>query len=304
MTIAVIFPGQGTQQPGMGVPWRDQPAWSVVTRAEEALGESLTELLLDPSADRLARTRDAQLAILLNSLVVWETVRAQVPDPVAFAGHSLGQVTALIAAGTLTLEAGVRLAARRGELTQRAAAAHPGTMAALLGANLDQAHAACEAAPGGCWVANDNAPGQVVIAGTPRGVEAAAARAKDLGVRRATRLDVAGAFHTPLMRDAADALATDLASFDFAPPTAPVVSNHDAHAYHDGDAWRDRLAEHVAVPVRWRPSILTMVDLGATSFLEVGNGTMLTGLAKRTVPDATLRAVATPDDCSVLTEVV
>jgi [acyl-carrier-protein] S-malonyltransferase len=298
--IAVIFPGQGTQAPGMGVPWRAHPAWSVVDRAEAAFGEPLADLILDAPAEQLARTREAQLAVLLTSLVAWEAIHEQVREPVAFAGHSLGQVTALIASGALPLDDGVRFAARRAELTQAAADAHPGKMAALLGATVDQAEAACGASPDACWVANDNAPGQVVIAGTPDGLEAGAERAKELGVKRVTPLNVGGAFHTPLMRDAADALPAELAAVTFARPAAPVVSNLDARAYDDGDGWRLRSAEHVAVPVRWRESMQTMVELSATSFLEVGHGTMLAGLAKRTVPEVPVRGIATPDDCSLL----
>jgi [acyl-carrier-protein] S-malonyltransferase len=273
-----------------------------VDRAEAAFGEPLADLVLDAPAERLARTREAQLAVLLTSLVVWEAIREQVSEPVAFTGHSLGQVTALIASGALPLDAGVRFAARRAELTQAAADAHPGRMAALLGATLEQAQAACDAAPDECWVANDNAPGQVVVAGTPRGVDAASARAKELGVKRATPLNVGGAFHTPLMRDASDALPAELDGVTFATPAAPVVSNLDATAYSDTDAWRERSAEHVRVPVRWRPSMLTMAELGATSFLELGHGTMLAGLAKRTVPDLPVRNVATPDDLTAVVD--
>jgi [acyl-carrier-protein] S-malonyltransferase len=286
----------------MGQPWRDHPAFAVVGRAEAAFGEPLADLVLDAPAERLARTREAQLAVLLTSLVAWEAIRDQVAAPVAFAGHSLGQVTALIASGAVTLEDGVRFAARRAELTQAAADAHPGRMAALLGATLEQAEDACTAAPDGCWVANDNAPGQVVIAGTPDGVEAGSARAKELGVKRATPLNVGGAFHTPLMRDAADALPAELANVTFSAPGAPVISNLDARAYDGPDGWRERSAEHVAVPVRWRPSMETMASLGATSFLEVGHGSMLAGLAKRTVPDIPVRNIATPDDLGDLLE--
>ncbi|HEY8216627.1 MAG TPA: ACP S-malonyltransferase [Acidimicrobiia bacterium] len=300
MPIAIIFPGQGTQEQGMGMPWRDHPAWAVVERAEDAFGEPLAHLLLDAPAETLARTREAQLAVLLTSLVAWEAVRARVPDPVAFAGHSLGQVTALIASRALALEDGVRFAARRAELTQRAADDHPGKMAALLGATIDQAEDACTAAPDACWIANDNAPGQVVIAGTPDGVDAASARAKEIGVKRATPLNVGGAFHTPLMRDAAEALPAELASISFTAPDAPVVSNHDAVAYADADGWRARLPEHVTVPVRWRTSMATMVASGAASFLEIGHGSMLAGLAKRTAPDTEVRGVGTPEDVELL----
>jgi [acyl-carrier-protein] S-malonyltransferase len=302
LAIAVIFPGQGTQAPGMGAPWRDDPAWVVVERAEHAFGEPLAPLLLDAPAETLARTREAQLAVLLTSLVAWEAVRDHVDAPVAFAGHSLGQVTALIAAGALPLDAGVRFAARRAELTQRAADDHPGKMAALLGASPEQASQACTAAPDACWVANDNAPGQVVIAGTADGVEAAGARARELGVKRVTPLNVGGAFHTPLMRDAADALPSELSHVTFSTPAAPVVSNHDARAYDDGDGWRDRLAEHVTVPVRWRESMETMAARGVAGFLEVGHGSMLAGLAKRTTPDLPVRGVATPEDVQAVDE--
>ncbi len=284
----------------MGAPWRDHPAWSVIDRAEAAFGEPLANLVLDAPAELLARTREAQLAVLLTSLLAWEAIRDRVVEPVAFAGHSLGQVTALIASGALSLEDGVRFAARRAELTQAAADAHPGKMAALLGATVEQAEDACTAAPDAAWIANDNAPGQVVVAGTPGGVEAACVRAKEIGVKRATPLNVGGAFHTPLMRDAADALPAILEAMSFAVPAAPVVSNLDAEAHSDSDEWRTRSANHVAVPVRWRESMLTMVGLGATSFLEVGNGSMLAGLAKRTVPDAPVRGIATPDDVAVL----
>ncbi len=302
MVSAVVFPGQGTQQPGMGVPWRDHEAWGVVERAEAALGEPLAPLLLDAPAELLARTREAQLAVLLTSLVVWEASRDAIGSPVAFGGHSLGQVSALIAAGVLTLEDGVQLAARRAELTQAAADAHPGRMAALLGATVEVAQDACTASPDACWLANDNAPGQVVIAGTPDGVDAGVARAKELGVRRAMPLNVGGAFHTPLMNDAADGLVPVLAGFELHAPRAPVVSNDDGQAYADGNGWRERSARHVAIPVRWRQVQLTLASLGATTFVEVGHGSMLAALAKRTVPDVTVVPMSTPEDLAAQLE--
>jgi [acyl-carrier-protein] S-malonyltransferase len=298
--VAIVFPGQGTQTPGLGARWRDHEAWRVVIEAEEATGERLAELLLDAPAEVLARTREAQLAVLTTSLVAWEAVRTRVKQPVAFAGHSLGQVTALVAAGGLSLADGVRFAARRAELTQAAADAHPGRMAALLGATPEQAADACTAAPDACWVANDNAPGQVVIAGTPEGVDAGSARAKQLGVRRATPLNVGGAFHTPLMHDAALGLAELLPDVPLEPTDQPVVSNEDARPYTDADGWTTRLARHVEVPVRWREVQHTLAALGASTFLEVGNGSMLAALAKRTVPDITVRGIAESSD--VLTD--
>ena len=298
---AIVFPGQGTQSPGMGAPWRDHPAWKIVDQAEGAMGEPLAHLLLDADADELGRTRNSQLSVLLTSLVAWEALRPLVDAPVAFGGHSLGQVTALIASGALPLEDGVRFAARRAELTQQCAGATPGRMAALLGATLEQAEAACAAAPDACWVANDNSDGQVVIAGTPEGVELASVRAKELGVKRATPLKVGGAFHTPLMQPAADGLAEVLASVDFAKPVAPVVANDDAVLYDGADGWRERSALQVAVPVRWRPCMLTLAELSPAAFIEVGNGSMLAGLGKRTVPSIAFQNVAVPSDLEALT---
>ena len=158
-------------------------------RAEAALGEPLGRLLLHADADELGRTRNAQLAVLLTSLIAWEAIKGRV-EPVGFAGHSLGQVSALIAAGVFDFDDGIRFAAIRAERTQAAADATPGVMAALLGATIEQAETGCLAAPDACWIANDNAPGQVVLAGTPQGLAAGAAAAKDAGARAARALAV------------------------------------------------------------------------------------------------------------------
>jgi [acyl-carrier-protein] S-malonyltransferase len=289
----------------MGRPWKGEPSWSVVDRAENALGEPLAPLLLDADAADLGRTRNSQLAVLLTSLMAWDALGprlAAAPEVeiVAFAGHSLGQVTALVAAGTITLDDGIRFAARRAEATQAAADAHPGRMAALLGATEEQANDACAAAPDACWLANDNAPGQIVIAGTPDGLDAAIARAKALGVKRAMSLPVGGAFHTPLMHDAVAGLEAALHELPLHAPSAPVVSNADATAYADGDGWRERLAVHVTRPVRWRASMQTLAALGASMFLEVGHGSMIAGVAKRTVPDVPVLGIAVPDAVDTL----
>ena len=298
MTIptAIVFPGQGTQAPGMGEPWRARPEWdAVVGRAEIALDEPVGRLLIDADADELGRTRNAQLAVLLTSLMVWESLKDRV-EAVGFAGHSLGQVSALIASGVFSFDDGIRFAAIRAERTQAAADARPGVMAALLGATLDHAEAGCRAAPDGCWIANDNAPGQVVLAGTPEGLDIGVAAAKSAGARTARPLAVGGAFHTPLMQLAADALAIDLEGITLHSPSAPVVSNDDGLAYSDTDGWHDRSARHVASPVKWRLVQPALVSLGATRALEVGYGTMLAALAKRTIPDVLVVGVATPDD--------
>lgn len=293
VTVAVMFPGQGAQRPGLGAPWRHEPAWSVVERAEDVLGRPLAGLLLDPDA-ALDRTEDAQLAVLLASLVAWEAVGPTLARPVALAGHSLGQITALVVAGVLSFEDGLRLAARRAAHTQAAADHRPGAMAALLGATEEQAMRACAAAPGACWIANDNAPGQVVVAGTPAGVTAALARAAELGVRRGTRLAVGGAFHTPLMAEAAEALSRDLRAVPLADPAIPVVSNGDGHPYTDGEGWRVRLVDHLVAPVRWRACVEAMVGLGAAELVEVGPGGILAGLARRIAPAVPVRSLDAP----------
>jgi [acyl-carrier-protein] S-malonyltransferase len=291
----------------MGEVWRFSPVWDVVERAETALAQPLGHLLLDAGADDLGRTREAQLAVLLTSLMAWEAVREALDEaPVAFAGHSLGQITALIASGALSLEDGVRLAAERADCTQAAADARPGRMAALLGASLDQAEAASAGATSAgrtAWVANDNAPGQVVIGGTPKGVEAAAGRARGLGVKRVMPLKVGAAFHTPLMAPAAAHLLDHLSGTTFAAPSAPVVANTDAAAHSGADGWPERLSRHLVSPVRWRESLETLAALGARTFLEVGPGAVLSGLARRTLSGVTTRNVAAPSDVPLLLEV-
>ncbi len=301
MAHAVVFPGQGTQQPGMGQPWVDHPSWAVVERAEKASGERLAHFLLDATAEELAPTREAQLSVLTTSLVIWDALRDELDEaPIALAGHSLGQITALIAAGVLELDDGVRLAARRAEVTQDAANRRPGQMVALLGATPEQAAALCAAVaasePDCCWIANDNTVGQIAIAGTPEGVAAATALAKDHGVKRVMPLNVGGAFHTPLMREAAEDLLQELAGVQLHDSSVPVVSNEDARPYTDGEGWRTRLVTHLVRPVRWRSVMDTLAAAGATTFVEVGHGSMIAGLAKRGVPDVVVRNVATPAD--------
>jgi [acyl-carrier-protein] S-malonyltransferase len=280
----------------MGRPWRATTAWDVVGRAESALDRPLAHLLLDAPESVLERTLEAQLAVFLQSLMAWQAVVPELDEPpVAFAGHSLGQLTALVAAGVLSLEDGARLVAARAEATQAAADRQPGRMAALVGADLEQAEAAC-AEVARAWVANDNAPGQVVIGGTPSGVDAAGARARELGARRVIPLNVGGAFHTPLFDEAAAALRPVLAATPFAPAHVPVVSNVDGEPHTDPADWPDQLARHLVTPVRWRTSLLTLQRLGADSLVEVGPGNVLAGLARRTLPGVPVRNVAQPDD--------
>jgi [acyl-carrier-protein] S-malonyltransferase len=300
VTYAVIFPGQGAAMPGAGRPWVDHPSWRVVGEAEAATGRPLARLLLDAEADELATTGASQMAVLLTSLVAWHAVEDTLPGrPVAFAGHSLGQITALLAAGVTPPSDGYRLAAQRADASQRSADARPGRMAALMG--VDPATAAALCAEGDdAWVANDNAPGQVVVAGTPEGIDALADRARAAGVRKVMPLAVGHAFHTPLLADAADDLAPVLAEIPFRASEVPVVTNTDAAVAGDPADWPRLLARHLVEPVRWRETQLALADMGAATFVEVGPGRVLAGLAKRTVPDVTVHNVATPDDVAAL----
>lgn len=301
MSIAVVFPGQGSQSPGAGAPWRGQPAWSVVEEAEAATGLPLASLLLDASAEDLAGTRESQLSVLMASLVAWRAVEATL-DPgelVAVAGHSLGQITAMIAAEAVTLADGIRLAAARADASAGAQAATRGGMLALLGADETTAAQACEASPGRAWVANVNGAGQVVVGGEADALEAVAERATELGVRRVRALAVDGAFHTPLMQAAADAFAPALAATTFSAPRVPVVTNHDAAAVSVADGWPDRLTTHLVRPVRWADVVERLVSLGADTIIEVGPGTTLTGLIKRIAPDVAVRSVSAPDQLPV-----
>jgi [acyl-carrier-protein] S-malonyltransferase len=292
---AVVFPGQGAQLPGAGQDWLDHPAWRVVEQAEAALDLPLAPLLLDADAD-LSRTRDSQLSVLLLSLVIWEAARETIGTPVAFAGHSLGQITALIASGAVGFDEGVRMASARAEATQRAADAQPGGMLALLGADADQARTACEAADGAAWPANLNAPGQIVVGGTPEGIDAVAGAAKGAGIRRARKLAVGGAFHTPLMAAAADELGPVLDAIAFSEPSAPVVANHDGAAHTRPGGWATHLRAHLVEPVRWEACERTMIDLGADELVEVGPGTTLTALSSRIAHDLPTRNISTPSD--------
>jgi [acyl-carrier-protein] S-malonyltransferase len=297
---AVIFPGQGAAAPGVGRAWVDDQAWDVVGQAEAVLDRPLARLLLEADAGELAATGASQLAVLLASLVAWDALAARLDEaPVAFAGHSLGQVTALLAAGTVERGDGFRLAAKRADLSQASADAQGGGMAALVGAELDVAARVCEGGDD-VWIANDNAPGQVVIAGTPEGLAAAAERARQLGVRRVMALDVGHAFHTPLLADAAAGLRPVLEGIAFREGTAPIVANTDALGHTDPHCWVDQLTRHLVEPVRWRESQRTLAASGATTFIEVGPGRVLAGLAKRTVPDVAVLNVTTPDDLSNL----
>lgn len=293
---AFTFPGQGSQRPGMGRPWVEHPSWELVSEASRAAGRDVAHLLLDADEEELKATRNAQLATFVASLVVLDALERVGLSPSCCAGHSLGEYTALVATGALSFAEGVAVVAERGEAMQAAADERPGTMAAVLGLDDDDADAACRRADGDVWVANYNAPGQVVIAGAPDAVERAAAAARELGAKKVMPIPVGGAFHTPYMAPARDRLRKALAAARFCEPEAAVVANVDARPHRDPEEWRSLLSAQLCSPVRWRQTLLRLQDDGASVFVECGPGGVLTGLVKRTLPGVRAVAVATPDD--------
>ena len=280
----------------MGEAWRDHPAWTLVAKLSEATGRDIATLLLEADADTLKATRNAQLAAFALSLVTLQAARSSgvAYTPVrAVAGHSLGEYTALVAAGALDPDEGARLVAARGEAMQAAADSEAGTMAAVLGLGPEEVAKACSSVAG-AWPANDNAPGQVVIAGTPAGVEAAGEAARQLGAKRVMPLPVGGAFHSPLMAPAQVRLDEALAGAHFHGSDVDVVANVDAGVHRDG--WFELLSAQLVAPVRWRESLLELQRLGVTHFLELGPGTELSGMVKRTVEPSQRANVCTPAD--------
>jgi [acyl-carrier-protein] S-malonyltransferase len=286
----------------MGAPWRQHPSWELVGEASEVAGRDVAQLLLEADADELRATRNAQLVTFVTSLVVLDAVERVGIAPAVVAGHSLGEYTALTATGALSFGDGVRIVVARGEAMQRAADARPGTMAAILGLADDDADAACRRADGDVWVANFNAPGQVVIAGSVDGVARASDAAKDLGAKRVMALQVGGAFHTQFMAPARDELRKAVERATIRDPEITVLANIDARPHQSRDEWSSLLSAQLCSPVRWRQTVQRMVADGVDTFVELGPGGILTGMAKRIAPDARAINVGTPDDIDTLLE--
>jgi len=294
--LAFTFPGQGSQRPGMGRPWADHESWEIVLEASEIISRDIAHLLLDADAEELKDTRNAQLTTFVSSLMVLDAVERLGIEPSFCAGHSLGEYTALTATGALGLLEGVALVATRADAMHEAGLASPGTMAAILGLDDDQVEIACRRADSDVWVANFNAPGQVVIAGSVSGVSAAGVIAKELGAKRVMSLPVSGAFHTPFMASARDRLREAISLAAPRDTEVPIISNVDALAHDIGSDWSSLLSAQLSSPVRWKHCLLTMAELGVTGFVELGPGGVLTGMAKRTVDSARTISVSTPEE--------
>ena len=300
--ICFTYPGQGSQKAGMGSAWVDHPSWELVAEASEAAGRDVGRLLLDADDDELRHTRNSQLATFMVSMIALDAVTRVGIETAGHAGHSLGEYSALVAAGVVDFYDGVRLVSERGEAMQVAAEEQDGTMAAVMGLDDDLVEQACEQADGDVWVANYNAPGQVVIAGSPAMVEEAGAIAKDLGAKRVMALPVGGAFHTPFMASARDRLAKAVDKTEFRVPDHPVYANVDASAHTSAHTWVDLLNSQLTSPVRWRQSVHNMCDDGYTTFVELGPGAVLTGTVKRTAKDCQSLKVNAPADIDAVLE--
>ncbi|MCB1476522.1 MAG: ACP S-malonyltransferase [Rhodobiaceae bacterium] len=302
---AFVFPGQGSQKAGMGRDLCDQygEARAVFDEVDEALGEKLSAIIFDGPDETLTLTRNAQPALMAVSIAVLRVMEARGFDLAAeaayVAGHSLGEYSALAAAGAFSVSDAARLLRTRGEAMQKAVPVGEGAMAALLGLDLDAARAvAAEAAAAGgvCTAANDNAPGQVVVSGDKAAVERAVVLAKDAGAMKAMLLPVSAPFHCALMAPAADVMAEALAGVAISAPKVPLVANVRASAISAPEEIRASLVEQVTGAVRWRESVLYMAQHGVTELVEIGAGKVLTGLAKRIDRALAGRAIGSPAD--------
>jgi [acyl-carrier-protein] S-malonyltransferase len=305
---AFLFPGQGSQQVGMGKALADASpvARELFQEVDDALGQHLFRLMTEGPEDQLTLTENAQPAIMANAVATLRVLEkeggirlAEKADFVA--GHSLGEYSALCAAGAFDVATTARLLKTRGQAMQAAVPVGEGAMAALLGADIDKAQALADAAAEGevCTVANDNDPGQVVISGHRGAIERAVALVKDHGIKRGVLLPVSAPFHCPLMQPAADAMEAALADAALQAPLVPLYANVTAAPVVDPDTIRRQLVEQVTGRVRWRESILAMWAADVTDYVELG-GKVVGPMVKRTAADATITSVVTMDDIEAL----
>ncbi|MDI9636752.1 ACP S-malonyltransferase [Kamptonema cortianum] len=288
--IAVVFPGQGSQRPGMGedLYHNDSFARQVFDQVEQATGLNMVGLCFNSDEETLRQTQNTQIALYTTGLAAWYALKAAVPGliPAATAGHSVGEYAALAAAGVISIEEGARLVRRRGEIMANAGSSRPGSMAAVLGLEKDELKRmlASVQSSGTVVVANDNCPGQVVISGDVDAVHAASAAASEFGAKRVIPLNVSGAFHSPLMESSAAELSTDLKAAHFSGGKCPVYSNVTASP---GENWSDLLEQQLKSPVRWTESVQAMVNDGITTFIECGSGEVLTSFLRRISKEST-----------------
>lgn len=309
LRVALVFPGQGSQAVGMGSSWIEAypQVEEVFDRADQTLGEPLKQMCLTGPADDLQLTANTQPAILTTSVAILEALADLPVEPVLMAGHSLGEYSAHVAAGSLTFEDALRLVRRRGELMQQAVPVGQGAMAAVLGLEAEAVAGIAAEAAGEeiCSVANFNAPTQIVVAGDRPAVERAIGLAREHGARRAMMLPVSAPFHSPLMRPAREGLEPYLDAADFQDSKVPVVCNIDALPVSSGAAARDALKRQVDGPVRWVESVAWMAEHGRVDlFVEVGPGTVLTGLIRRIAPATKTVSLDKPSGAEKLLDIL
>jgi [acyl-carrier-protein] S-malonyltransferase len=288
-TTGFLFPGQGSQTVGMGraLARAEPEAAAVFEQADSLLGFPLSKLCWEGPSEMLDATENTQPALLVHSLAVWRVFQSKHPGfiPAALAGHSMGEFSALAAAGALTFEDALRLVRARGLAMKAAGQGQPGGMAAVLGLEVDQVRAVCEAAsapgPGGVWVANDNCPGQVVISGDNDALARASQQLADLGARKVIRLAVSIAAHSPFMAAAQAQFSEALAAAQWSDPQAPVFGNVSARAMTTTEAIKADLEAQLTATVRWTESIKAMAASGIKTVIEMGPGAVLTGLVRR-----------------------
>ena len=282
MKKAYIFPGQGSQFPGMGKDlYQNSPvAKEFFDKANSILGFNITDIMFDGSAEDLKATKVTQPAVFLHSVILAKCYEGFAPDMVA--GHSLGEFSALAAAGALEFEDALRLVAIRAGAMQKCCEKVPGTMAAIIGLTNEQIEEICASVEGKVVAANYNSEGQVVISGEAAAVEEACQKAKDAGAKRALPLAVSGAFHSPLMEPAREELAKAISATPFHTPECPIYQNVSAKAETDPEVIKSNLLSQLTSPVRWTQSVNNMMADGASYFMEIGPGTVLQGLVRRT----------------------